>query len=220
MRLITLIYLFVFSASLVSAGTLKVEGVGEVVATPDRIVLDWTLSDQRKSASQAMSEIERNATRFLEQIADLGLKRDQVKTTDLQISPVFDYTPNTSPTLRGYRASTRIQITLVDFAKLEDVFSIGTRNGGTQMDGFRFDVSNRAQLQDQARVLAIKDAVAKANIYAGAAEVNVGAIVEISASETSRPMPMARMAMEASPNMIAVGDVTVTDRIQMIFEID
>ena len=86
-----------------------------------------------------------------------------------------------------------------------------------------FSVDQPEKFQNDARVEAIKDAAAKADLYAKAVGYKVARIVTISEYDYSPqpPMPvmmrMQDMAAEATP--IAAGEVALTQTVNVVFEL-
>ena len=77
-------------------------------------------------------------------------------------------------------------------------------------------------MQDQARIEAVKDAIAKATLLTKAADVTLGDVVSISeaSSGRARPAMMGDMAMARSAVPVAAGEVSVGMSVTMVFEIN
>jgi uncharacterized protein len=83
--------------------------------------------------------------------------------------------------------------------------------GANDIGGIGFSVSNASKLLDEARERAIADARRKAEIYAKAAGVTLGAPVGISEESSPGPVPYRRMAagMPVSAAPVAQGEETL-----------
>jgi uncharacterized protein YggE len=84
--------------------------------------------------------------------------------------------------------------------------------GATDIGGINFSVSNASKLLDDAREQAVADARRKAEIYARAAGVTLGAPLSISEEGAPGPMPFRKMAVgfaAASPAPVAQGEETL-----------
>ena len=75
----------------------------------------------------------------------------------------------------GYRASNRVSIRLHDVAKVASVIDTLVAAGANDIGNINFSVSQASKLLDDAREKAIADARRKAEIYAKAAGVTLGA---------------------------------------------
>ena len=92
------------------------------------------------------------------------------------------------------------------------------------INGVSFGIDKPESFQDEARVEAIKDAVARADLYAKAVGYKVKRIVTVSESEYYAPQPqpmmMARMANDAAESTpIAAGEVSLTATVSVTFEL-
>jgi uncharacterized protein YggE len=89
------------------------------------------------------------------------------------------------------------------------------------MNGISFDIAVPAPLLEKARIDAIADARARAETYAKAAGVSLGAILSIregGGAEPPRPLYKV-MAMSAAPTPVAAGQQSVTADVSVVWEI-
>ncbi len=85
-------------------------------------------------------------------------------------------------------------VRLRDVAKLANVIDTLVGAGANDIGGIGFSVSNASKLLDEAREQAVADARRKAEIYAKAAGVTLGAPLSISEEGAPGPMPYRKMA--------------------------
>jgi hypothetical protein len=94
--------------------------------------------------------------------------------------------------------------------------------GGNTINGVTFSVDQPEKFQNDARVEAIKDAAAKAELYAKAVGYKVKRIVTISEIDYSpQPMPMMQMRMQdmaAEATPIAAGEAALQQTVNVMFE--
>ena len=105
------------------------------------------------------------------------------------------------PAIVGYRASNRVTVRLRDVTKVANVIDTLVGAGANDIGGINFTVSQASKLLDEAREKAVADARRKAEIYAKAAGVTLGAPLSI--SEEGAPVPVYRGKMAAA---MAAGD--------------
>jgi uncharacterized protein YggE len=100
---------------------------------------------------------------------------------------------------------------LHDVLKVAGTIDMLVGAGATNIGGIGFSVSNASKLLDDARGQAVADARRKAEIYAKAAGVTLGAPLGNSEEGAPGPMPYRRMAagMAASPAPVAQGEETL-----------
>jgi uncharacterized protein YggE len=93
--------------------------------------------------------------------------------------------------------------------------------GANDIGGINFMVSQESKLLDEARVKAVEDAKRKADIYAKAANIRLGAPVSISeAGGGDGPRPMVRAQFKANaPTPIAPGEETLRVSVSVSYEI-
>ena len=87
--------------------------------------------------------------------------------------------------------------------------------GSNQINSVQFSIDKQKPLRDEARKLAVEDAVRKAKLYADAAGVSLGDIIQISEAggvRPPRPMMMRRseIAADSAPVPIARGEQTIS----------
>ena len=121
--------------------------------------------------------------------------------------------PHRSPSaVTGYRASNRVTIRVRDVTKVANVIDVLVGAGANEIGGINFMVSQASKLLDEAREKAIADARRKAEIYAKAAGVTLGAPLSISEEGSAPPMPyrgkMAAGMAAAAP--VAQGEETLS----------
>jgi uncharacterized protein YggE len=106
-----------------------------------------------------------------------------------------------------------VTVRLRDVTKAASTIDLLVGAGATDIGGINFIVSNASKLLDEARSEAIADARRKAEIYANAAGVTLGAPLSI--SEGGNLLPYRRMAVgmaamaAASPVPVAQGEETL-----------
>ena len=141
-----------------------------------------------------------------------GIDEKDVQTSRLSLQP--QNAPNrTGPSaIVGYRASNRVTIRLRDVTKVASVIDTLVGAGANEIGGINFMVSQASKLLDEAREQAVADARRKAEIYAKAAGVTLGAPLSISEEGSPGPMPSARWppAWPRQPRGAGRRDASVT----------
>jgi uncharacterized protein YggE len=154
-----------------------------------------------------------------------GVAEDDIQTSDFSVSPQYPVLqPGQAPRISGYQVSNQVTARVKDLAKLGATLDALVRAGSNQISGIQFGIDEPKPVLDEARKKAVADARARAEIYAAAAGVSVGSVVQI--SETSAiipPQPLYRMrAMDAVAEQsvpIATGQQVVTSHVSVTFEL-
>jgi uncharacterized protein YggE len=192
---------------------ISVTGEAQVSAPPDLAELDAGVASDGKTAREAAETNNAAMSKVLLALKGAGLEDKDYQTSRLSLQP--QYAPNRpgpSPIV-GYRASNRVSIKLHDVAKVASVIDTLVTAGANDVGNINFTVSQASKLLDDAREKAIADARRKAEIYAKAAGVTLGAPISI--SEEGAPAPVFRGKMMAAAPMatsmpIAQGEETLS----------
>src|SRR5262249_8170962 len=106
-------------------------------------------------------------------------------------------------------------------AKLGAILDALVQVGANQINGIAFDIDQPKALQNEARKLAVADARARAELFAAAAHVTLGRVLQI--TETNAiypPQPMAYAADKLAVSVpIAAGQQTLSTTVAIVYEI-
>lgn len=201
-------------------GSIVVSGTGQVAVEPDIADLRLGVAVSRPTVEAARSEAARLMAAILTAVDAAGVARRDVQTAVLSVQPRYDYRDGRPPTLTGYELTNSLIVSVRDLARLGDVIDGTLGAGATSMDGLTFRIEDPAPAEREARLAAMAQARARAEVLAEAAGlriVGVGDIVEGAAVPPPGPrMKAARMMLaEAAPSTPVEGGsleiaVTVT----------
>ena len=205
---------------------LSVSGTGEVYVKPDISVVTLgveaeakTVVDAQQQASQAMSAV-------MTALITNGIADKDIQTMYYSIQPVWNYStgPNgiSKPTLEGYRVSNTVNVTIRNVDNTGTIIDAVTVAGGdlTRVNNISFTIENPKPYNDQARELAIKDAMAKAQQMANVAGVSLGKLLYISESGGSVPVPIAYKEAAGSGTSISSGQLEISLSVQVVYAIE
>ena len=169
----------------VSENRLTVTGDAEIKVAPDRVVISVGVESRSPQLATAKT---RNDTAIAAILA--AAKNEQVAAADVQtdfieISPVYQ-SRDTNESRENYlidyyRVNKTVAITLRDVTRFERLLTAILSAGANRVYGVEFQTSELRKYRDQARDLAVKAAVEKAQAMAGAAGLKVGKPESISA---------------------------------------
>jgi uncharacterized protein len=194
---------------------ISVSGEASVSVAPDLAQLDGGVASDGKTAREASEANNAVMTKVLAALKTAGIDEKDVQTSQLSLQP--QYAPNRPgpAAVTGYRASNRVTVKLHDVSKVASVIDTLVGAGANDIGNVNFLVSQASWHLDQAREKAFADAKRKAEIYAKASGVTLGAPISISEEGAPAPvfrarmMPAAPIAM-ASPTPIAQGEETLS----------
>src|SRR5882672_4295490 len=197
-------------AQVVPPATISVTGEATVSVPPDLAQIDGGVTSEAKTAREASEANNAAMGKVLQALKGAGIEEKDVQTSRLSLQP--QSAPNrTGPSaISGYRASNRVTIRVRDVAKVASVIDTLVGAGANEIGGINFVVTQASKLLDEAREQAVADARRKAEIYARAAGVTLGAPLSISEEASPGPMPYRRMAAGmAASAPVAQGEETL-----------
>lgn len=203
-------------------GRLTVIGEGQVDSAPDTATITLGVTNEARTAGAAMDATSAAVTAILEQLTADGLAPRDMQTRDLSLQPVWSNRASSSsgpPKIEGFQASNTVVIRVRALDALGGILDRTIESGANTFQGLSFGLQDPGPVLDEARRAAVAEALRKAELYAQAAGLTLGPILELNeAGGSSQPMPMARMAMaELVP--IAQGEVTTGASVTIVFEI-
>lgn len=199
------------TAQTVPPPAISVTGEASVSVPPDLALVDGGVTSEAKTAREASDANNTAMGKVLLALKTAGIEQKDVQTSRLSLQP--QYAPNRpgpSPVV-GYRASNRVTIRVRDVTKVANVIDTLVGAGANEIGGINFMVSQASKLLDEARDKAVADARRKAEIYARAAGVALGAPLSISEEGNAPPMPYRKMSagmVAAAP--VAQGEETLS----------
>jgi uncharacterized protein len=192
--------------------TISVTGEATVSVAPDLAQIDGGVTSEAKTAREASDANNAAMGKVLLALKGAGIEEKDFQTSRLSLQP--QSAPNPSrpgpATIVGYRASNRVAVRIHDVTKLANVIDTMVSAGANDIGGINFTVSNASKLLDDAREQAVADARRKAEIYAKATGVTLGAPLSISEEGAPAPITFRRMATGmAAAAPVAQGEETL-----------
>ncbi|WP_275198158.1 SIMPL domain-containing protein [Bradyrhizobium sp. CSA207] len=192
---------------------ISVSGQATVSAAPDLAQIDAGVANDAKSAKEASDANNAAMGKVLLALKGAGIAEKDYQTSRLSLQP--QYAPNrsggASPVV-GFRASNRVTVKIRDVTKVAGIIDTLVSAGANDIGNISFEVTQTSKLLDEAREQAVADARRKAEIYAKATGVTLGA--PLSLSEGGGPVPLfkGRMATApmAAPAAVAPGEETLS----------
>ena len=205
------------------AARLSVVGLGQVAAVPDMATISLGVNTQARSAVQALDNNSASIANVLEIVASAGIKPRDVQTSGLSLSPLWNNrssSNNAPPAIVGFSVQNQVTIRVRDLTVLGGLLDQVTGSGANQFNGLQFGLQDAGPATDNARALAVVDARRKAELYAHAAGVELGPIIELSEHTNGGTLPVMAREMAMSADVpIAKGEVTQSASVTMVFAI-
>ena len=202
-------------------------GTGTVSGEPDIAVISLGVEALRDSVSEARDDAARALAAIVEELRSAGVAEDDIRTAHFSINPRYEYLRDGEQQLIGFQVTNTLNVTLRDLNATGDVVDRAVTAGGdlTRVQSVGFRIEDTSALEEEARILAIADAVAKADLYAEQLSVSRGPLVSIAESSYDAfPVAEARfaMAMDSAgpPTQFFGGELEVSVRVQAVFAIE
>lgn len=204
--------------------TISVNGTGEVKSKPDMAIINSGVVSEAPSARDALAKNNTAMAAVIGALKKAGIADQDIQTSNFSVSPQYPpYQPNQreAPHITGYQVSNQVTVRVKNLAKLGAILDALVQVGANQINGISFDIDQPKPLQNEARKLAVADARAKAELYAAAAHVSLGRVLQISESGGFvGPQPMYAMDKVAAQSVpIAAGQQTLSANVSIIYEI-
>src|SRR5882672_4484995 len=198
-------------AQVAPIAAISVTGEASVSVPPDLAQIDGGVTTEARTAREASEANNAAMGKVLLALKGAGIDEKDFQTSRLSLQP--QYAPNRAGpnAIVGYRASNHVTIRLRDVTKVAGIIDTLVAAGANELGGINFMVSQASKLLDDAREQAVADARRKAEIYAKAAGVTLGAPLSISEQGGGpSPIPFRKMAVGmAASTPVAQGEETL-----------
>jgi len=169
--------------------TVTMVGEAEQTGTPDIVYLTVGVTKDGATASQALRASTEATRNVVDVIRKFGLEPRDIQTSGLSIQPRYGKRASSEDraVIVGYTASNQISLRLRAVERAGELLDAVVAAGSNEIRGIRFDVADRTKLLDGARKLAVDDAKRKAMLYADAAGIRLGAIINLEEEGGGQP---------------------------------
>ncbi|HEY6321712.1 MAG TPA: SIMPL domain-containing protein [Thermoanaerobaculia bacterium] len=213
--------------------SLVVAGRGEVREAPDEAAVRLGVLAQAATAGAAQQQANQTVTALLRAVRGLGVREEQIRTSELSLSPVYaPVRPQAvgageepqGPRIVGYQASNSVTVTLDKLDQVGAVVDAGLGAGANRLEGVAFGLRH----DEAARQAALRDAAAqargKAAALAAAMHVRLVEVLEVQEEGTAVPQPrFEAMRMSAGGAALATpvsaGQVEVSAAVTLRYRI-
>ena len=205
---------------------LLVTGTAQVLAAPDQATVRLGIVRQSPNAQTAQEQVNAVAQEILTSIRRVGIPDQQIQTSRLILSPVYaPRTPDSrdAPKIVAYNATNSVAVRIDNLSLVGAVIDAGLKAGANQLEGVQFGLRNDLPAREQALKEAVNEARSKAEVMAGALNVNLVEVLEaneggVSIVPASEGAVAGRLAFAAetpvSPGQIQVNaNITIRYRI-------
>lgn len=207
------------------AGTrLDIVATGEVTRVPDIVRINAGVVTQATTAVEAIRQNAARMERMRAALARAGVAARDIQTSNISLQPDYRYAENQPPQLIGYRASNQVNVRFRDIAESGRILDALVAEGANQIDGPNLGIDRPEAALDEARVAALANARARAELYARSLNMRVRRVLLVSESGQTMPSPMPVLRMqaraEAADTRIDPGEQTLSVNLTVSFELE
>jgi hypothetical protein len=203
---------------------ITVSGEGEVRAVPDTGQIAAGVVTEATTASEALRANSAAMQRVMAALDELGIPKKSVQTWGFSVSPVYEdhAVSRRAPRIAGYRVSNQVAVEVQGVERVGAALDRLVAAGANELGGVAFSVAEPVPLVDEARRRAMADARRRAEIYAAAAGVKLGRVLQVEETGGGSPVQIryARtMAAEAAAPPIAAGELELSASVRVTYAI-
>lgn len=204
---------------------MSVVGEGKVEVVPDTASVELGISVMNlDSVEKVEQKISQTNNAILAALLKLGIKKEDVKTSNYSINPEYNYEDKIGK-ISGYTGNVTITVKIKDVKKSPQVISEATKSGANQVYGLSFSVENPSAYREKARNKAIENAKEQAQKMASALGIKLGKVTNIIESTPNNSSPIYAKALSqdsygaggVSANF-ETGSQTITSTVTLYFE--
>ncbi|CUS35453.1 conserved exported hypothetical protein [Candidatus Nitrospira nitrosa] len=221
---------FAHDEAMLATSTLTVSETGTVPHAPDTAFVTFGLETAGKSLAEAQKRNSATMSKVMERLRDLQIDKERIQTSSFTVSPQYRPLPNrpteaspATPEIIGYVVSNMVTVEIRSLDKVGIVIEEILKAGANSFQGLQWSLRE----EQSVRLSALKQAAAKAREKASVLSetLHVKLVRVLSVTEGGQairpPMPMARMAMEASAGDVPIssGELKIEATVTLVYEI-
>jgi uncharacterized protein YggE len=204
---------------------LDISATGESTRVPDVAIISAGVVTRAPTAGAAIQENSVRMDRVLAALKRAGVADRDVQTSSISLSPEYRYQENRPPELVAYSASNQVSIRFRDIRSSGKILDALVAEGANQINGPTLTIDKPESALDEARVNAVANGRARADLYARALGKRVVRVVSVSEGGGNYypppPMPMAErsMAAQVADTKIVAGEQKLEVSLSRVFEL-
>lgn len=160
--------------------TVRVAGRGSVRAEPGMATIRIGFMTEDANAQRAASANTAAVNKVMSALKAAGVEKKDLMTSDFSVYPQFRIDRERKNRITSYRVSNTVIAMVRNTSKVGGILSKAVAAGPNQIKGTSFSVSNPEKYLNEARKKAVENAMEKARVYASAAGMKLGEVLEIS----------------------------------------
>jgi len=192
-------------------------GGGLVTIAPDQATITVGAQAQHANAAEAMAEVNRVATQILTRWQQLGIRRDDIRTSSAQVFPIYSTPREGAQQITGYRAIYTLTVILNNLGQVGQAIDAAMTAGANVVQGLSFGLRDPSAARTEALGMAVREARQKAEAIAGAAGLRVRGIERIVEGGVGVQVREIRGVAASAATPIEPGNVVVNAQVTVVF---
>lgn len=173
----------------VTGPVVTVVGTGRVLVEPDIADVTLGVTTRAETAEQASVQAAAAMAAVVASLLESGIAESDIRTTTLNLNPVYDYDTEPAPIV-GWEVSNTVIASVREAEAAADIVDRAIAAGANRIDGISFRVADPSVAESEARSIALADANATAEELAAAAGLDLGGIISLSEVSLNAPEPL------------------------------
>jgi len=202
-----------------------VNGVGEILVTPDQATISIGVQTKNDDAKIAQEENATLMSAVIEAIKNTGVPEKDIKTSGYSLYQGYDDVISDSvENKKIYYANNNVSVTINDIENVGQIIDIATKAGANNINSIQFSISDDSVYYQQALTLAMENAKGKAETIMKTFSKTAGepySVTEISYGGTYSTYSNVRTMDEmtkASTTPVEAGGITITANVSVSYD--
>jgi len=186
---------------------ITITGSAHTEVLPDLAIVSLSVVTERPTATAAANDNATAASAVISEVKAQGIEAKDIQTVSVTLSPLYDESRDLNGrlikrTFRAYQARDEFEVRIRALDKAGYFARQWIEKGANNFGGIAFEIEHPEERLKLLEADAAKDALARAQNYAGAVGVKLGRVIEIAPESDSRsrymPAPMLARAAAGS----------------------
>lgn len=209
----------------IARNTIMVSGVGTASGEPDVAYVEIGVETIDADLSAAFDSANAQITAVIDAIVGMGIAREDIQTTYLNVYQEDIYDPNTGVNTGEFRFHVQnfVRVTVRNIDQVGEVVTTGVNAGANRVNGLTFGILDQTAIASEARLDAVADARQRAQELAAAFGMQIGELVYVEEIVGSNVYPVAYGrggGMDIAQSVpVEGGQLQLSIQIEAVFEL-
>lgn len=169
--------------------SISVSGEGKIQAKPDIGLINLGVISEAPNVATAQKDNTEKMNKITQAMKDLGVEEKDLKTTNYNIYPKYQYTTSGRSNIIGYEVNQTLEVKIREnlMSKIGDILSKAAELGANQIGSLSFTFDDPEALKTQARKKAIENAKEKAKVLTDDLGVKIVRIINFIETASQPP---------------------------------